>query len=97
MHTQARSAYNRGFIPEEDLSPPAAYQRRREIRRQRMQDPACTVLCAELDHQLAGSALLGPPHEPVPGPRIVGPLRQIHVLGITPPLALACRRRRGLP
>jgi len=79
VHTQARSAYHRGLIPEEDLADPAAYQRRREIHRQRMQDPACTVLCAELDHELAGFALLGPPHEPAPDPRIVGQLRQIHV------------------
>jgi ribosomal protein S18 acetylase RimI-like enzyme len=79
VHTLARNAYYLGHVPSEDLTDPAAYQRRRATHQQRMQDPACIVLCAELDRRVTGFALLGPPHEPAPEPGAVGQLRQIHV------------------
>jgi RimJ/RimL family protein N-acetyltransferase len=79
LHSRARAASYGGLVPDDYLTDPAAHQRRREIHQQRMHDPECTVLCAELDHQVAGFALLGPPHEPAPDPSVVGQLRQIHV------------------
>ena len=79
IHTAARSAYYRGAVPDDVLADPAAAARRRRILSQRMQDPRCTVLCAETAGELAGFAILGPPlDQPTPDPA-TGELRQIHV------------------
>jgi len=79
IHTAARSAYYRGFVSEDRLADPAAEEQRRDIYAERMADPECTVVCAGFGPEVAGFALLGPPHEPVPDPAAVGQLRQIHV------------------
>lgn len=79
IHTAARSAYYRGFVPDKVLADPVAAVHRRLILSERMHDSQCTVLCAEADGHVIGFALLGPPHDqPVAAPT-VGQLRQIHV------------------
>jgi len=79
IHTAARSAYYRGFVPDEVLADPVAAARRRLILSERMHDSRCTVLCAEADDHVIGFALLGPPHDQPAATRTVGQLRQIHV------------------
>ena len=79
IHTAARSAYYRGFVAEGRLADPAAGQRRREIYARRLADPRYTVLCAEAGPEVTGFTILGPPHEPAPGPAVTGQLLQIHV------------------
>jgi len=79
IHTAARSAYYRGFVPEENLADPAAEERRRGWYALRMADPRYTMLCAEAGPDVAGFVILGPPHEPAPDPDVTGQLLQIHV------------------
>ena len=74
IHTAARSAYYRGFVAEDRLADPAAEQRRREIYARRLADPRYTVLCAEAGPEVTGFTILGPPHEPAPGPAVTGQL-----------------------
>ena len=66
IHTAARSAYHRGFVPEEKLADRAAEERRRGWYAQRMADPGYTMLCAKAGPDVAGFVILGPPHEPPP-------------------------------
>jgi ribosomal protein S18 acetylase RimI-like enzyme len=79
IHTAARSAYYRGFVPGESLADPAAGQRRRGLYALRMCDPRYTMLCAEAGPDVTGFVILGPPHEPAPDPEVTGELLQIHV------------------
>ena len=61
IHTAARSAYYRGFVPDKVLADPVAAVHRRLILSERMHDSQCTVLCAEADGHVIGFALLGHP------------------------------------
>jgi hypothetical protein len=66
IHTAARSAYYRGFVPEENLADPAAEERRRGLYALRMADPRYTMLCAEARPDLAGFVILGRRTSPPP-------------------------------
>jgi ribosomal protein S18 acetylase RimI-like enzyme len=79
IHTVARSAYYRGFVPEESLADPVAEERRRGLYALRMADPRYTMLCAEAGPDVAGFVILGPPREPAADPAHTGELLQIHV------------------
>jgi ribosomal protein S18 acetylase RimI-like enzyme len=79
IHTAARSAYYRGFVPEGNLADPAAEERRRGLYALRMADPRYTMLCAGAGPEVAGFVILGPPHEPAPDRDVTGELLQIHV------------------
>lgn len=98
IHTMARIAYYRGFVPDAELRDPTAHAQRRDVYRDRVRAPEFTVLCAERDERVVGFALYGPAVEPVgtARPEEVAQLRQIHVdpahwrLGIGTALHDAC-------
>jgi ribosomal protein S18 acetylase RimI-like enzyme len=100
IHTEARTAYYRGYVPDAELRDPAAHVLRRDAYRDRVRAPEYTVLCAERGGRVLGFTLFGPPSVPEPGsgPPTVAQLRQIHVdpahwrLGIGSALHDACVR-----
>jgi hypothetical protein len=57
IHTAARLAYYRGFVPDEVLAGPVAAVRGRLILSERMHDCQCTVLCAEAKSGQGGQPL----------------------------------------
>ena len=79
IHAAARSAYYRGFVPDQELADIAASARWRDAHQRRIEDPGSTTLCAERDGRVAGFVMLSPPHVPAPDPSVVGQLLQIHV------------------
>jgi RimJ/RimL family protein N-acetyltransferase len=77
VHIQARNAYYRGFVPEEDLDRRAAELR--EAYRSLSRRTDLTLLCAEQDDVIVGIALLGSPYDTELDPAEVGELYQLHV------------------
>lgn len=61
VHVAGRSAYYRGFLPDEEIAADNALVRgNRDGYLGRIADPAFTVLCAELDRRVVGFVLAGP-------------------------------------
>lgn len=77
LHIEARTSYYRGFLDEAEL----AAQNRRDVAdyARMIRSPDRVVRCAELDGELAGFLVLGPPYHPDPDPAVGGELYQIHV------------------
>ena len=74
LHTRSRTAYYRGFVPDEILADPARATRRREILARDLRSPDRIVLCAEQGGRLAGFAAMGPCALRDPDPQITSQL-----------------------
>jgi ribosomal protein S18 acetylase RimI-like enzyme len=77
VHTRARATYYRGYLPEDEIA--AQNKREPSLYEGLVRRPDRTMLCAELDGDVAGFALIGPCHHPEPDPRVTSQLYQIHV------------------
>ncbi|MBM2615911.1 GNAT family N-acetyltransferase [Actinoplanes sp. LDG1-06] len=104
VHIAARNGYLRDVQTAEQLASWAVTVRGKYVPAL-LTDPARALLVAELDGEVVGLALTGPPHDETADPAAVGELWQIHVRpdrhrrGIGQALHAACVnewRRRGV-
>jgi ribosomal protein S18 acetylase RimI-like enzyme len=79
LHTRSRSAYYRGFVPDEILADPARATGRRAVLARDLRSPDHIVLCAEQGGRLSGFAAIGPCALPDPDPQITSQLGFFYV------------------
>jgi ribosomal protein S18 acetylase RimI-like enzyme len=77
VHVEARNAYYRGLVPEEDLDHRATELRR--IYKTLIGRSDDTLLCAQKDNNVVGMTLFGRPHDTHFDPTTVGEMYQLHV------------------
>jgi ribosomal protein S18 acetylase RimI-like enzyme len=79
IHIEARAAYWRGAVPDAELEASAERLRTDSYPPAKLAMPDFTLLVAQVDGQVAGFALLGPPHDTTRDPGGTGELWEIHV------------------
>jgi ribosomal protein S18 acetylase RimI-like enzyme len=79
LHTQSRTAYYHGFVPDEILADPARAARRRAVLARDLRSDSHVVLCAGQGRRLSGFASIGPCALPDPDPQVTSQLGFFYV------------------